>query len=118
MNLTLLSAYRMLAALLSLPRRVLMLLVRFYRFFISPALGASCRYEPSCSSYALQALDRHGAAAGTYLAMRRLVRCHPFCDGGDDPVPDHPPQLFRRLIPGAGPHSGSLLSTSIDKTPS
>jgi uncharacterized protein len=77
-------------------RRLLMGLVRAYRLLLSPWLGSSCRFEPTCSVYALQALDRHGAAAGSYLALRRLARCHPWCDGGCDPVPEQRP--FSRLL--------------------
>jgi putative membrane protein insertion efficiency factor len=62
-------------------------LVKGYRLFLSPWLGSSCRFEPTCSAYSLQALEQHGAAAGSYLTVRRLVRCHPWCDGGHDPVP-------------------------------
>ena len=87
----------MLAALRDLPRRFLIGAVRFYRFFLQPWLGSRCRFEPSCSAYALAALQRHGAAAGAYLAGRRILHCHPWCDGGCDPVPDAPPPLFTRL---------------------
>jgi len=80
-----------------LPARALIGLVRGYRFFLSPWLGSSCRFEPTCSAYSLQALQTHGAAAGTYLTLRRLVRCHPWCDGGHDPVPDATAGLFTRL---------------------
>ena len=69
------------------PRRVLAWPVLFYRYFLSPWLGNVCRFEPTCSRYALDALDQHGAAAGTYLAARRVLRCRPWCDGGHDPVP-------------------------------
>ncbi len=83
--------------------RLLMLLIRGYRLFLSPWLGSSCRFEPSCSVYALQALERFGAARGSYLALRRIGRCHPWCDGGLDPVPEKtslaPTHLFTRLIP-------------------
>lgn len=81
------------------PRQFLMALIKGYRLVLSPWLGSACRFEPTCSAYALQALERHGAAAGSYLTLRRLTRCHPWCDGGGDPVPDHPPRLFARLIP-------------------
>lgn len=84
--------------LASLPRRGLLLLVHGYRLLFKPWLGNVCRFEPSCSAYALQALERHGAAAGSYLVARRILRCHPWCDGGCDPVPDAPPPLFTRLI--------------------
>jgi putative membrane protein insertion efficiency factor len=76
---------------------LLMSLVRGYRFFLSPWLGSACRFTPTCSQYALQALERHGAAAGSYLAARRLLRCHPGCAGGHDPVPDEAPRLFSRF---------------------
>lgn len=78
------------------PRRTLIALVRFYRFWLSPWLGGSCRFEPTCSAYALQALAQHGAAAGSYLALARLVRCAPWCQGGHDPVPAVAPRLFTR----------------------
>lgn len=79
-------------------RRVLSALVRGYRLFLSPSLGSSCRFEPSCSLYALQALDQHGAAMGSYLTVARLARCHPWCAGGLDPVPVASPRLFGRLL--------------------
>jgi putative membrane protein insertion efficiency factor len=70
------------------PRRGLVALVRGYRFFLSPWLGSACRFEPSCSRYAIEALERHGALQGSALAAGRLLRCHPWCQGGLDPVPD------------------------------
>jgi hypothetical protein len=85
------------SALLSLPRRLLMGLVQGYRLLLKPWLGNVCRFEPSCSAYALQALQQHGAAAGSYLMAARILRCHPWCDGGCDPVPATPPPLFTRL---------------------
>jgi putative membrane protein insertion efficiency factor len=72
---------------LQLPRRALALLIRGYQRGISPGLPPSCRFTPSCSQYALEAVTRHGALKGTWLAVRRLVRCHPFHPGGFDPVP-------------------------------
>jgi putative membrane protein insertion efficiency factor len=69
-------------------RAVLIVLVRFYRLMLSPWLGSGCRFEPTCSAYALQALQQHGAARGSYLTLKRLCRCHPWCAGGHDPVPD------------------------------
>ena len=80
-----------------LPQRALMAVVRGYRLLLSPWLGSGCRFEPTCSVYALAALERHGAAAGSYLTLARLARCHPWCDGGHDPVPAQPPALFSRL---------------------
>ena len=71
--------------------------VRAYRFFLSPWLGSACRFEPTCSVYALQALESHGAARGSYLAASRLLRCHPWCAGGHDPVPPTPFSLLTRL---------------------
>jgi putative membrane protein insertion efficiency factor len=70
-----------------LPRHLLAGMVRGYQLVISPALPPSCRFTPSCSQYALEAIMRHGAARGTWLTVRRLVRCHPFHPGGFDPVP-------------------------------
>jgi putative membrane protein insertion efficiency factor len=62
-------------------------IVKAYRLLLSPWLGSACRFEPTCSVYALQALELHGAAKGSYLTLRRLGRCHPWCNGGHDPVP-------------------------------
>ena len=73
-------------------------LVHGYRLLLSPWLGGSCRFEPTCSVYALGALQRHGAGVGGALTVGRIARCHPWCAGGLDPVPEHPPQLFSRLI--------------------
>jgi len=67
--------------------RALILLVRFYQRFIGPGLPKACRFYPSCSSYAVEALSRHGAARGSWLTVRRLGRCHPFHPGGVDLVP-------------------------------
>ncbi len=79
-------------------RSLLMALVRAYRLFLSPSLGSSCRFEPTCSVYSLQALEQHGAAWGSYLTAARLARCHPWCAGGADPVPVESPRLFGRLL--------------------
>ena len=81
-----------------LPRLALIGLVRGYRLLLKPWLGNVCRFEPTCSAYALDALQQHGAAAGAYLAVRRILRCHPWCDGGCDPVPGTVPPLFTRLL--------------------
>ena len=62
-------------------------LIRGYRRAISPLLGNNCRYQPTCSAYAMEAITVHGAARGTWLAVRRIGRCHPFREGGLDPVP-------------------------------
>jgi hypothetical protein len=78
---------RVRSALRLVPRTTLVLLVRVYQVLLSPLLPASCRYTPSCSAYAIEALERHGAVRGGGLAVRRILRCHPFRPGGYDPVP-------------------------------
>jgi len=83
----------------SAAQRLLVGLVQAYRLLFKAWLGSACRFEPTCSAYALEALARHGAAAGSYLAGARLLRCHPWCAGGLDAVPHQPPSLFLRLRP-------------------
>jgi putative membrane protein insertion efficiency factor len=78
-------------------QRLLVALVKGYRLMLSPWIGSACRFTPTCSAYALQALEQHGAAAGTYLTAARIARCHPWCAGGHDPVPAAKPALFTRL---------------------
>jgi putative membrane protein insertion efficiency factor len=68
-------------------RWLLVALVRIYQLFISPLLPPACRYYPSCSAYAVEALEKYGARRGGWLAMKRIGRCHPFRPGGFDPVP-------------------------------
>lgn len=68
-------------------RRVCKGLIRLYQLTLSPWVGRNCRYIPTCSNYALEALDRHGTIRGLYLTVRRLLRCHPLGRGGYDPVP-------------------------------
>lgn len=68
--------------------RALIAMVRAYQAAISPWLPAACRYSPTCSAYAVEALERHGAARGSWLATRRILRCHPWGGSGFDPVPD------------------------------
>ena len=68
-------------------RHVLKLLIRGYQLAISPLFGPRCRFYPSCSHYGLEAIDSHGVVRGTWLTIRRIARCHPFNEGGFDPVP-------------------------------
>jgi len=70
------------------PARGMLVLLRCYQVFLAPLVGTGCRFYPSCSRYALEAVARHGAWRGGWLALRRLLRCHPFSSGGYDPVPD------------------------------
>jgi putative membrane protein insertion efficiency factor len=72
----------------------LVALLRVHRFALSPALGPACRFEPTCSVYAQQAIERFGAVRGSALAIRRILRCHPFSPGGLDPVPTTAPTVF------------------------
>ena len=100
------------AVLVRLPQTALIGLVKGYRLLLSPWLGSACRFELSCSSYSLQALQQHGAAVGSYLTLRRLTRCHPWCEGGLDPVPPATAgSLFTRLVT-------PLTPTPSKKTPS
>lgn len=67
-------------------KKFLIVLLRFYKAAISPYLGNNCRFTPTCSEYAMEAIERHGAIKGSWMAIRRLLRCNPFCKGGYDPV--------------------------------
>ncbi|MEY4753650.1 MAG: rane protein insertion efficiency factor YidD [Pseudomonadota bacterium] len=89
-----------------LPRRLMIAVVRFYRLFLSPWLGSACRFEPTCSAYALAALHMHGARTGGRLTVWRLLRCHPWCQGGHDPVP-LAPRLFSDLLRGSTEERGA-----------
>ncbi|MEO7159709.1 MAG: membrane protein insertion efficiency factor YidD [Polaromonas sp.] len=87
------------ATLTRLPKMILIAMVKAYRLLISPWLGSNCRFEPSCSTYSLQALNQHGAAIGSYLTLRRLMRCQPWCEGGHDLVPQpNSASFFSRLL--------------------
>jgi uncharacterized protein len=81
-------------------QQLLIGIVKGYRLFLSPWLGSACRFEPTCSVYSIQALEAHGAAKGSYLTLKRLGRCHPWCEGGADPVPEKSTQfsLFSKLF--------------------
>jgi conserved hypothetical protein YidD len=77
-------------------RTLLIAPIRFYRYVISPWLGYNCRFTPSCSVYAIEAIETHGAVRGGWLTMKRISRCHPWCEGGHDPVPDAHSTCSRR----------------------
>jgi len=68
-------------------KSLLLAVVRAYRYAVSPMLGSNCRFFPSCSDYAVEALEKHGAMKGLWLTIRRVARCHPWHPGGHDPVP-------------------------------
>jgi putative membrane protein insertion efficiency factor len=72
-------------------RQVLTGIIRIYQLTLSPLLGPHCRFYPSCSCYARSAIERHGVLQGCWLSLKRLLRCHPFAEGGYDPVPDKRP---------------------------
>ena len=82
---------------MNLAQRTLIGVVKAYRLLLSPWLGSACRFTPTCSAYGLQALQEHGAAAGAYLTLARIARCHPLCAGGHDPVPPAKPRIFAHL---------------------
>ena len=73
---------------MSLFAKPLVALIRLYRYALSPVLPRNCRYHPTCSAYAIEALERHGVARGGWLALRRILRCHPWGGQGYDPVPE------------------------------
>jgi putative membrane protein insertion efficiency factor len=77
----------MMRRLVALPALMLRLAIRVYQLFIAPLLGPRCRFHPSCSSYAAEAITRYGALYGVWLAVKRVLRCHPWGDSGYDPVP-------------------------------
>ena len=81
-------------------RRLLIGCINIYRYAISPLMANHCRFYPSCSQYAIEALEKHGALKGSYLATRRLLRCHPFAQGGCDHVPEPSSQKQRSTTQG------------------
>jgi putative membrane protein insertion efficiency factor len=97
---------------------LLLALLRGYRFLLSPWLGNSCRFWPTCSMYAMEAIESHGAARGSWMMLTRLARCHPYSRGGVDPVPAQ--FRWRCWCPEHAPKDGSatLLSTARDASKS
>ena len=81
-------------------KHLIILSIKVYKLTVSPFLGRCCRFHPSCSSYALQAVDRHGALRGSWMTLKRLGRCHPWHVGGDDPVPPCGAVVARGRLPG------------------
>ena len=77
-------------------KKLMLKLIRFYQRNISANTPPACRFQPTCSQYAYTAIERFGALKGGWLALRRLLRCNPFCRGGYDPVPEAPPTIVRR----------------------
>lgn len=77
-------------------KRLLLGLIRLYRRYVSPHTPPACRFTPTCSQYALTAIERFGAWKGGWLALKRILRCNPFCRGGYDPVPEQPHTTLRR----------------------
>ena len=69
-------------------KKLMILFIRFYQIFISPLFPPTCRFYPTCSTYFIQALEKHGVVKGSYLGMKRILKCHPGNPGGYDPVPD------------------------------
>jgi putative membrane protein insertion efficiency factor len=100
-----------------LPLLVLTLLVRGYQLLVSPLLGPRCRFYPSCSAYALTALQRHGALRGSWLAVRRLARCHPWNPGGVDHVPQAAPTTVVPPSDRASDPSSSSVAAAADDRP-
>lgn len=88
---------------MSAPRRLAIALLRGYQRLVSPLLGARCRFHPSCSQYAVEAVERHGVLRGTVLGFFRILRCQPLAEGGYDPVPDAFPRRPWRRTPSPPP---------------
>lgn len=96
-------------------KAALLAALRFYQRAVSPALPPRCRFYPSCSAYAVEAVERHGAAWGTWLTLRRLIKCAPWHPGGVDPVPDRP--FRRRGTGGPGRSSTSGAAAGLVRSP-
>ena len=92
---------------MSFIQKILIGVVQGYRWFLSPWLGSACRFTPTCSAYALEALQQHGPGRGSLLTAKRLIRCHPWCAGGHDPVPTCEQTLFTSLISPVSPEKTS-----------
>ncbi|MBQ0833866.1 membrane protein insertion efficiency factor YidD [Marinobacter sp.] len=88
-------------------RKLLLLPIRFYQYAISPLMASHCRHYPTCSQYAVEAISHHGSLKGLYLSAKRLLRCHPWAEGGYDPVPDavHSQQTATSLCCPKADHS-------------
>lgn len=103
---------------LQLPRRLLIGAVQAYRLLLKPWVGNVCRFEPSCSSYTLQALKQYGALGGSALGAWRVLRCQPWCDGGCDPVPSRLRNPAAGLFTRFGPPPAGKAIPSPTSTPS
>lgn len=91
-------------------RRALIALIRCYQLALSPIMGNACRFYPSCSHYGIEAIEKHGAIIGSYLTVKRILRCQPLCKGGHDPVPE--PQRKQQQNPKSRPdHSKNETTT-------
>lgn len=78
-------------------RRLLIALIRLYQLLLSPVMGNACRFYPTCSSYGIEAIEKHGAIRGSYLTIKRIGRCQPCCQGGYDPVPEKTTTHVKRI---------------------
>ncbi|WP_353669175.1 membrane protein insertion efficiency factor YidD [Marinomonas sp. THO17] len=93
-------------------KAIAIFIIKIYQYCISPLLGNNCRFYPSCSQYSIQAIERFGIIKGSYLSMRRLLKCHPWHEGGEDPVPEKEPH--QSCCHNADSPSNSQLNKSKD----
>lgn len=93
--------------------RLMIAAIGAYRYFISPLFGQHCRFHPSCSAYAIEAIERHGAVRGAWLAVHRLLRCQPLSDGGLDPVPPRTASTCKRAGQSSGVNSNPALARDL-----